>query len=80
MINENVIDEINLVALNVPDNITPLEKVRWVYIKLGNIFCYDYNYLDKGKDYFGINYEDNYIGRYQSCIEISNIFNYKNIS
>lgn len=76
MINENVIDEINLVALNVPDNITPLEKVRWVYIKLGNIFCYDYNYLDKGKDYYGINYEDNYIGRYQSCIEISNIFNY----
>ena len=44
-------------------------------MKLGNVFCYDYNYLDRDDDYTSIDFERNYVGRYQSCIEISNIFN-----
>lgn len=75
MLNDNVISEINLLMLNVPNNITPIEKLRWIYIKLGNIFCYDYNYLDRPSDYSGIDFENDFVGRYQSCIEISQIFN-----
>ncbi len=75
MTNENVIDEINLIALNIPEGISPLEKLRWLYVKLGNVFCYDYNYMDRDENYSSVDFEKNYVGRYQSCIEISNIFN-----
>ena len=74
MVTDNVMSDINILMLNVPKDLTPLEKLRWVYIKLGNIFCYDYNYLDKD-DNKSIDFENDYIGRYQSCYEISLLFN-----
>ena len=75
MLNDNVMGEINLLMLNVPKNATPIEKVRWVYIKLGEVFSYDYDYLDRPEGYVGIDYERDYVSRYSSCIEISEIFN-----
>ena len=73
MINDNVMGDLNILLMNVPKNITPLEKLRWVYIKLGQIFCYDYDYLDR-ENQTSLAFDKDYIGRYQSCIEISTIF------
>lgn len=75
MIDENVMGEINLLLYNIPSNLNPIEKVRWLYIKLGEIFCYDYDYLDRQEGYSGINFEKDYVNRYESCIEISQILN-----
>ena len=69
---ENVYDEFNNIINNIPQNISPLEKVRWVYIKLGELFCYDY-YLDYGTE---VDFSSNYINRYQTCVQVSNILNY----
>ena len=74
--NENVLGDIDLILINMPNNLNPIEKVRWVYINLGKIFSYDYRVSDDiryGKDKVINPYV--YIGRYQTCIQISEIVN-----
>ena len=71
---EDVLDDISLLVYNIPDDITPLQKVRWLYIQLGKLFSYDYR-VAKDVNY-GTNKKFNpsqFIGRYQTCIQISEI-------
>ena len=71
---EDVLDDISLLVYNIPDDLTPLQKVRWVYVQLGKLFSYDYR-VAKDVNY-GTNKKFNpaqFIGRYQTCIQISEI-------
>ncbi|MBQ6323614.1 MAG: hypothetical protein IJI22_02145 [Bacilli bacterium] len=73
---ENVAPEIKLIIENIPDDISLLEKVRWIYINLGKVFCYDYR-IAYEKDYAFVKNTDldKPIERYQTCIQISEILN-----
>lgn len=71
---EDVLDDVSLLVYNIPEELTPLEKVRWVYCQLGKLFSYDYRVA---KD---VNYgtskkfvPSQFIGRYQTCIQISEV-------
>ena len=72
MIGENIYNDIELLSLNFPKNISPIEKVRWLYIKLGKLFSYDYTILD-GDEVKRIDYDKQYINSYQTCIGVSQI-------
>ena len=73
---DNVIDELNMLLLNVPQNVSTLEKTRWLYMKVGELFSYDYRILiNKGLDFVPTDIPNDYISRYQNCIRISKIFN-----
>ncbi len=71
---ENVAADINLIIENIPDDISLLEKVRWIYINLGKVFCYDFR-IAYDKDYAFVKNTDldKPIERYQTCIQISEI-------
>ena len=76
--NENVVGELDLLLINMPEdkNITPMEKLRWLYIKLGKIFSYNYRIVNDPKIATQeLDFENNYIGRYETCVQISEIFN-----
>ena len=47
MVHENVMNELNSIMMSIPKDISPLEKIRYVYIKVGEVFCYDYYYSYK---------------------------------
>ena len=71
---ENIVGPLHYVIDTIPTNLTPLEKLRYVYISLGHLFSYDYRVIDD------IRYAtdkvidmDNCVGRYQTCIQISEI-------
>ena len=34
----NIIADINLILFNMPKNASYIEQIRWVYIKLGDLF------------------------------------------
>ena len=73
---EDVLGDVTLLKYNIPDELTPLEKVRWVYINLGKLFSYDYrvaNDISYGTDKVFDPYQ--FIGRYQTCIQISQVLN-----
>ena len=36
---------INEILENMPKNLTDIEKVRYIYLALGNIFSYDRDYM-----------------------------------
>jgi len=71
---EDISPDIKLIIENIPDDISLLEKVRWIYINLGKIFCYDFR-VAYDKDYaYDKNTDLNQpIERYQTCIQISEI-------
>lgn len=72
----DITSKINLIASNVPDNLLPLEKIRWVYLKLGQVLCYDYSIMTEDRSAARVTYEHgNFykVGRYQTCIQISEI-------
>lgn len=74
--NDNIVSDINLILFNIPENVSILEKVRWIYIKLGELFSYDYTVASKPKEVLKeLTFEDNYISPYQTCIQISQIMN-----
>lgn len=74
--NENIVGELNLLLINMPEEYSSLEKLRWLYLKLGKMFCYDYRIVsDPSIVTNGLDFEKNYIGRYQTCAQISNIAN-----
>lgn len=73
---ENIVGELNLLLYNIPEDGTTLEKVRWLYMKAGQMFSYDYrvaenlDIIKKEPDF-----ENNIISRYETCVQISTIFN-----
>lgn len=76
MSSENVLGSINNAVMDTPANTSTLEKIRWIYIKLGQIFSYDYR---KGL----VEYQsvvnpidmEKYVGKYQSCLEMTEVLN-----
>lgn len=71
---ENIVGKINLILLNIPDNCTDLEKIRYIYMKLGNLFCYDFKIIiDEDLAGTALNYEQ--IDKYQTCTQITEILN-----
>ena len=72
---DNIIPFINLIMCNIPDEITDLEKIRYIYIELGKVFSYDYRIIsDESVASEPLDYERNMIGRYKTCYQISDIF------
>lgn len=72
MNHENVISELNSIMLSIPKDADLLEKIRYVYIKTGEVFSYDYYYLENQEEY-KVRFEDDYIDRYSTCSEISQV-------
>ena len=72
MIHENVIDELNKIMMSIPKDASLLEKIRYVYIKVGEVFSYDYYYLEN-QDNYKVKFEEDYVDRYVTCIEVSRI-------
>lgn len=71
---EDVLDDVALLVYNIPDELSPLEKARWIYVQLGKLFSYDYR-VAKDVNY-GTSKKFNpaqFIGRYQTCIQISEV-------
>lgn len=73
---EDVLSDIKLLKENVPNYLTPLEKVRWLYINMGKLFSYDYRVANDPRYGYGkkINTKES-INRYQTCVQISEILN-----
>lgn len=69
---ENIVGDLNLILLNIPEDYSLIEKIRWIYMKVGMLFSYDYrvgddiNYALKE-----IDFSKNYVSRYQTCLQIS---------
>ncbi len=77
MSSENVLGAINDVIANIPANATILEKIRWVYIRLGQIFSYDYRKgLTEYQSVVNPIDMEKYVGKYQSCLEMTEVLNY----
>ena len=72
MEHENVMDELNAIMLSIPQDADLLEKIRYVYIKVGEVFSYDYFYLEN-QDTYKVRFEEDYIDRYSTCYEISQV-------
>ena len=73
---EDISGDVSLLIHNLPDDLTPLEKVRWMYINLGKLFSYDYRVaqdISYGTEKMFDPYQ--FIGRYQTCIQISSVLN-----
>ena len=62
----NIKYEILKIVNNIP-NVSPIEKVRWVYIKLGKLFSFDPK-IDTSKE---ANLSMDYIDKYETCVQIS---------
>jgi len=72
---ENIAGSLNMLLFNVPENVSLLEKIRWLYIKAGHLFSYDYRIgsnIDLAKK--DIDFENNKINRYLTCTQISYLF------
>ena len=70
----NIIGELNLLLNNIPNDLTELEKLRWIYIKLGNLFSYDYRV--SSNEEFGnvkVDFESGFVSNYQTCTQICSI-------
>lgn len=73
---EDVLSDIKLLKENIPKELTPLEKVRWLYINIGKLFSYDYRVANDPKYGYGKKINTNeFINRYQTCVQISEILN-----
>lgn len=73
-IGQNIIPSINFIMSSLPDDITDLEKVRYIYINLGKLFSYDYRIIvDESVASIPIDYTHNEIGRYKTCYQISEV-------
>jgi len=76
-VSENVLNELNIIINSVPSDLNDLEKVRFIYKKLGYLFSFDYRKALKEYQNIENNIDFNkYVGRYQTCIELSKILNY----
>ena len=69
-----MIGELNLILLNIPDNLSSLEKAYWIYNKAGHIFSYDYRVANDIKIADKeIDFENNSSDYYQTCIQMSKL-------
>lgn len=72
-IDDDISSSLDLVLLNIPEDVPQLYQVRWLYMKLGELFCYDYRVMidpkivNKKVDFHGK------ISKYQTCSQISAI-------
>src|SRR5574344_1784141 len=74
---QNIIGEIKLLISNIPTNVSTEEKIRWLYINLGYLFSYDYRIADNELVALKkIDVEKDYIGRYQTCLQIASLLCY----
>lgn len=72
--NDNIVGKINLILLNIPENVSDLAKVRYVYKMLGNLFSYDFSIIiDEEVALKDVDFDE--IERYQTCTQIAKIFN-----
>ncbi len=73
-VGQNIIPSINFIVTSMPDDLTDLEKVRYIYINLGKLFSYDYRIVvDESVISKPLDYADNEISRYQTCYQISEV-------
>ena len=71
----NIYESLHKIIESIPFDVTPLEKVRYVYINLGLLFCYDYRVAyDMKYAYFDVE-NNKHIRKYQTCLQISEILN-----
>lgn len=73
---DNVMDKLNLIMINLPNNLSTIEKIRWIYIKTGEVFSYDFRVVTN-MDYakVKIDFENDYISKYETCVQIAEVFN-----
>ena len=72
----NLVGELNLILLNIPENLSPLEKAWLIYNKAGHVFRYDYriaNNIELAKK--EIDFLTNNIDYFQTCTQISYLLN-----
>ena len=73
-VGHNIVSSINFIMSSIPEDATELEKIRYIYINLGKLFCYDYRIIiDESVAYEQVDYSSNEIGRYKTCYQISEI-------
>jgi len=73
MKNDNVINELNSVLTSIPNGLNLLEKIRWVYINIGKIFSYDYLFTEFNGENYKIRFDQKFISRYVTCVQISEV-------
>ena len=72
----NLVGELNLILLNIPENLSPLERAWLIYNKAGHVFRYDYriaNNIELAKK--EIDFLTNNIDYFQTCTQISYLLN-----
>lgn len=71
---EDVLSDIQLIEDTIDDKWTPMEKLRMIYIGLGKLFSYDYRVVNDPSLGYGKPLDTSkFIGRYQTCVQISQI-------
>lgn len=69
---DNIVDKIKLIKYSIPQNCTDLEKVRYIYMKLGHLFCYDFRIIiNESIAHAKLDY--NNISQFQTCTQISEV-------
>ena len=72
----NLVGELNLILLNIPENLSPLERAWLIYNKAGHVFRYDYRIasnIELAKK--EIDFLTNNIDYFQTCTQISYLLN-----
>lgn len=70
---DSINSELDIIFMNIPENVPALYQLRWLYIKLGELFSYDYRIMKNPQivrrkmDFT----ED--ISKFQTCTQISEI-------
>ena len=76
IVDENVVEKIKEIIDNIPNDLTTLEKIRWIYMKLGQIFSYDFRIISNPEIAKNtVDMSKNYISKYETCVQISYILN-----
>ena len=74
--NDNVKEEFLSIINNIPSNLSEIEKVRYLYIKLGRLFCYNYMIVIDKELVPELDLNSSFLCRYQTCKQLSQIFDY----
>ena len=73
---ENILSSLNLLLFVIPQDVPTIDKVRWLYIKMGELFSYDYRIANnESVATKQIDFMTDYVSRYQTCIQISYLLN-----
>ena len=72
----NLVGELNLILLNIPENLSPLERAWLIYNKAGHVFRYDYRIANNIElAHKEIDFLTNNIDYFQTCTQISYLLN-----